>query len=239
VRDEIPFDDPSPAALTPSIRAAVAESWRTRAASELRVGRAFGLMAPRLRACGAIDPVLDRLARAAEEEARHAALCVRLAGAYAGESIEAPDVGDVELPRFGAGDEELECALVVAGMCCINETVATAWLGACLDAATTPIAAAANRAHLADEIEHARLGWAHLASRAVSPETRRGLARWVPALLEANAPAWEREDPGLPREGIPAHGILGVEETRRVVREAVRDLVIPGFGHVGVELGGA
>jgi hypothetical protein len=65
------------------------------------------------------------------------------------------------LPTFGCEDERLETALLVAGLCCVNETIATAWLEASLRAARTELARAANRVHLRDEIDHARLGWPH------------------------------------------------------------------------------
>jgi hypothetical protein len=94
----------------------------------------------------------------------------------------------------------------------------------------------ANRIHLTDEIEHARVGWAHLASDAVSAATRSALALCLPKLLEANAPGWERDDPSLPPEGVPAQGHLSREASRRVFVDAVAELVLPGFAHVGIDV---
>lgn len=235
MQPRLPFDDPSVDALSDADRRAIAEHWRRRSRSELVVGRAFAAMVPVLQERGATAVVLEMLVRGASDEERHAALCVKLAETYAGAPVAPPEVTHVALPRFGVGDEELEHALLVAGMCCVNETLATAWLGACLDAATAPLAVAANRVHLQDEIDHARLGWAHLASNAVSRATRGALGECLPALLEANAPAWERDDPALPAHGIPAHGHVGTRASRRVAHDALRDLVLPGFAHVGVD----
>jgi hypothetical protein len=39
----------------------------------------------------------------------------------------------------------------------------------------------------------------------------------------------------LPAEGVPPHGHLGAAASRVIVDEAVRDLVLPGFEHVGVD----
>jgi len=216
-------------------RRAIAEHWRRRARSELEVGRAFAAMAPLLASRGADATVVRLLERGARDEQRHAALCMELASTYAGEPLEPPFIVDVPLPTFGERDPDLEIALLVSGMCCINETIATAWLSSCLSAATEPIAVAANRAHLRDEIDHARLGWAHLASRAVSPEIRDALAARLPALLAANLPGWERADALLPDEGIPEHGHPSTTTSRRVVHDAVRDVVLPGFAFVGVD----
>lgn len=236
---DLPFGDPSVAALSSAQRAAIAGHWKHRARSELQVGRAFTAMVPLLREHRASSAVLDRLERGAEEEVRHSEICARLAETYAGEAVARPKIDSVPLPRFDVGDEALEMALLVAGMCCVNETIATAWIGACLAAAETPLAEMANRIHLHDEIEHARVGWAHLASDAVSDATRRALGPCLPKLLEANAPGWERDDPSLPADGVPAHGHLAAAVSRRVFVDAIADLVLPGFAHVGVDIGPA
>jgi hypothetical protein len=236
---ELPFGDPSVAALSTAQRVAIAGHWKHRARSELQVGRAFAAMVPLLRERGASAAVLDRLERGAEEEVRHSEICARLAETYAGEEVVRPRIDSVSLPRFDVGDDDLETALLVAGMCCVNETIATAWISACLAAAQTPLAMMANRIHLHDEIEHARVGWAHLASEAVSDATRAALGPCLPRLLEANAPGWERDDASLPAEGVPEQGHLPVAVSRRVFIDAVSDLVLPGFAHVGVDIGPA
>lgn len=223
-----PVVDPSVAELDPALRARLGDHWRSRARSELEVGIAFSAMLPRLAASGAPDVVLRDLAASADDERRHAAICMQNACIYAGRELPGPGEVAAPLPLFGAGDPALEDALLVTGMCCLNETVATAWLGACLEASTAPLAVETNRAHLADEIRHARLGWAYLASLPASRKD--ALAAWLPALLEANAPRWLDD----PTPACPAHGHLGPERTREVVLAAVRELVIPGFEHVGV-----
>lgn len=233
---DLPFGDPSLKALSSAQRAAIAGHWKRRMRSELMVGRAFAGMVPVLRERRAASAVLDRLERGAEEEVRHSEICAQLAETYGEHAVERPTIDSVPLPRFNVGDEDLETALLVAGMCCVNETVATAWISSCLAAAETPLAQMANRIHLHDEIEHARLGWAHLASDAVSDETRRALGPCLPKLLEANAPGWERDDPFLPAAGVPAQGHLPSEVSRRVFLDAVAELILPGFAHVGVDV---
>ena len=125
-------------------------------------------------------------------------------------------------------------ALHVTGLCCVNETLATAYLAHCLAIATAPIAVAANRAHLREEIDHARLGWAHLASPALTPALREQLAECVPRLLAANVPLWEQPDAFLPPGGVPDHGLPSHQAACRVAQDAVAELVLPGFQHVGV-----
>jgi hypothetical protein len=230
----LPFDDPSVLALDDRRRRAIAAHWTHRATSERRVGLAFDKMVPRLQRWHAPPQVIDLLKQSASDEARHSLICTRLAETYAGEPCTPKDVGDVPLPNFGTGDDELETALLVAGMCCVNETIATAWIAACHAVSQAPLASAANRLHLQDEIDHARLGWAYFASETTSRRIRDAVAECLPRLLQANVPQWELDDPEL-SEGIAEHGHLDTMTSRQVIHESVRDLVIAGFAHVGVD----
>ncbi|HEY4103913.1 MAG TPA: hypothetical protein VGM44_08480, partial [Polyangiaceae bacterium] len=111
----------------------MAQHWARRARSEARVGRAFFAMVPRLRAVGAAPLVLSLLEISAQDEQVHAEICRQLSVSYAGKELElATEAVDyeVKLPEFGCEDERLEMALLVAGMCCVNETIATAWIEA-------------------------------------------------------------------------------------------------------------
>ncbi len=232
---ELPSGDTLVDALPDSLRAAIAKHWTRRVTSELQVSRAFAALVPRLRALQADTTVVSMMERAATEEIAHAELCLHLAEVYAGAPVTMPDV-PFAMPHFGFDDERLEVALHVTGLCCVNETLATAYLERCLSLARAPVAVAANRMHLREEIDHARLGWAHLSSRAVTPDLREQLSTCVPRLLAANVPLWEREDAFLPSEGVPDHGLPSHEDACRTARAATRDLVIPGFRHVGIEV---
>lgn len=234
----LPLDDRSVDALPDEARRAISRHWERRAVSELKVARSFGLLAPWVKRLSTEPVVVALMERAADDEERHAEICRVLAERYGGVKVAGPTVEDLALPSFGCEDERLEVALHVAGMCCINETIATAWIEACLACAEVPLAVAANRAHLREEIDHARVGWAYLASRAITPSLREELGACVPRLLEANVPQWERADPDLPAEGVRMHGHPSEEASRRAVQDAVRELVLPGFRHVGIEVRG-
>jgi hypothetical protein len=222
--------------LSDDIRAAMSKHWQRRARSELRIGRAFAAMVPVLRAVNADDVVVDLLTRSASDEQRHAAICHALAQAYAGATLAGPDADSVALPHFGASDERLEAALLIAGTCCVNETIATAYIACCLEASTAPLARAANRWHLREEIDHARLGWAHLASSAITSDHREALGDCIVRLLDANVPLWERPDAFLPAAGVPDHGQPSQAAIDDTVTRAVWELVLPGFAHVGIDV---
>jgi len=225
--------------LSDTDRLALSRHWLRRARSEARISLAFSKMVPLLREVRAAEVVLELIALSAEDESRHSLVCVHLAERYAGRALEPLALGETPLPAFGSEDERLEAALLVAGTCCINETLATVWLGAALRAARTPLTRAAHRAHLRDEVDHARAGWAHLASPALDGELRAELGACVPRLLAANLPLWLEADPLLPIDGVSGHGAPDHATSERTMRAAVHDLLLPGFEHVGVPVSAA
>jgi hypothetical protein len=220
--------------LDDDLRARISRHWLHRSAAERGVSVAFTHLRPRLVAVGVADPVLALVDKAIDDERRHADLCVRLASQYAGSDQPAPPPRFDGLPDFGTNDERLEVALIVTGMCCINESIASEWIRSCWQAATAEIAATANREHLKDEIDHARLGWAHLASEHVGAHLRQRIAQRVPKMIEVNVAEWKKPDEHLPASGIRAHGHLSREENDAVIDAAVRDVVVPGFELLGM-----
>jgi len=128
---------------------------------------------------------------------------------------------------------EERATLVLVSHCCINETIANAWLESCYAMATDRDARAAIRELLADEIDHARIGWAHLAS--ASAEMRRSVQRFLPSLVRSNFSQWSRPDPNVPEPGIKDHGVPGPAENREIVRQALSDLVLSGFDYLGFD----
>jgi hypothetical protein len=233
---DLPHDDVAIDRLSEIERQAIAGHWLHRASAELSVAISFTLLRPRLKDVGAADVVLALADKAIDDEQRHGELCARLAARYLGRSTDVtlPTPRDGTLPDFGTNDERMETALITIGMCCINESIASEWIRSCWQAATAPTALVANKAHLQDEIDHARLGWAHLASSAVSPALKRQLVPWIPKLLAVNVAQWKIPDEHLPTEGNPAHGHLSISDNEDVIDAAVRDVVLPGLTHVGL-----
>jgi hypothetical protein len=119
-------------------------------------------------------------------------------------------------------------------MGCINETIATAWLERSRAAATSPLARAAIRELLSDDVHHARLGWAHLASAHVTRDMRGAIGKWLAALLDAAAGPWLRRARPTMVEGCATHGVPSLATTRDVVAETLDEVVFPGLEHLGV-----
>ncbi len=224
--------------LTDVERAGLVAHWKRRTVSETRIGRGFSAMAPRLRALGAPAVVARGCRDAADEEHHHAELCLAMARRYAGADIAQPHEPQFEMPNFHTGDERLELLFLVVGTCCINETLAVAYIRACMEAATDPVAHSANRAHLRDEVGHGRLGWALLGSPWIDDTLRQALSDRLPRLLSANVPLWLRTDPELGPTGVPRLGHPSTATIHRVIHNTLREAILPGFARAGLDVTG-
>jgi hypothetical protein len=234
----LPLDDDSVEKLDRKARRAVGDQWERRSTAELRVASAFAVIARELFEWGADPVVLDICARAVSDEVRHAKICQALAERYLDASVAWPTPGPTPLPPHERASPSLRPTLYVTAMCCINETIASAWLEASLKTTTAPIARAALRELIADDVHHSRLGWAHLASSHVTPDTRSKVAAWLPRLLDCTVVPWLRDAKGS-GDGVPTHGVPSEQTTRNVVVETLEQVVLPGFDAVGVDSGPA
>ncbi len=226
-------DDPSIDDLSPETRAVLADAWSGRAASERRVGDAFVVVRDALASLGAGAELIELAARAIDDEMRHAELSRRIASRYAGRELEHPPLLPLNVPRHARADERLRRILHVIGQSCLNETIASAFLEATLVETDAPLARAAVRELLADEIDHARIGWATVA--ATDAAMRRAIGEWLPEMAIANLRMW-REAPRLyasDRE-LARHGAPREETVAAALLTAFRDLIVPGFAHLDV-----
>ena len=233
IRARLPLHDSSIEDLDPDTRQRIARQWELRSAAELRVASVFAVLARELFETGADPPVLQICARAVSDEVRHAEICQVLAGRYAGREIAWPPPGPVPMPFHARAPARLRPTLRATAMGCINETIASAWLEASLEHASAPLARAALRELMADDVHHARLGWAHLASARVTREVRAEVAAWLPRLLQTAALPWLK-DARVYSEGMPSHGIPSAETTRAVVVRTLHEVVLPGFDALDV-----
>ncbi len=208
--------------------------WRERAQSELNTASGFAIVLTELFELGAPSAVLELASQAVTDEVRHAELCRGLAERYLGEPVPPPVAKRVSMPRHTGAEGALVSHLHVVGLCCVNETLAAGFLEVCLETTDDPDVRPLAREHLADEVRHGRVGWAHLAS--VEPATRRAIGPFVPRLVKANVARWARRLQILPREGIPGHGVPTREQALASLDETVRRVILPGFTAVGVPL---
>jgi hypothetical protein len=233
-RRPLPDDGLAIEALSRDEREIATAVWAGRADAELRAGGSFAYLADVLPAAGA-DPSLVALARRAiTDERRHSELCWRLASRYAGRELPPPQRLPVSIPRHRKASIELRRVLHVVGMSCLNETTGSAFLEQCRAGASSPLARAALHELLSDEIDHARLGWAFVASPAVSAAMRAELAAWLPELIASNLAAWRRRPRYAITPGLVAHGCPSWDAVDGAVVAAIDDLLLPGFARAGV-----
>ena len=198
--------DPLIDALPEAGRAALAGIWQERGGSELRVAAGFAAIASELVEHGASDSVLKIVARAVRDEVHHAEISVEIASRYRAGDVEWPPAQPVQVPVLAPAEGRFRATLLVIAMCCINETLACAILERQLSQTKAPLARAAIQTILSDEIEHARAGWAHIASAYVTAPMKHEIGRWLPRLLKARLTDLIDEDSPFPGEQFPTTG---------------------------------
>lgn len=218
-------------------RRLLATTWLGRARNELQIGRAFAYLTGALRDLGAHPALVALAARAVHDEERHGEIAWAVACSFAGEVLAPPGAPPLVVPSYPGADPELELLLRVIGLSCVSETLGSAFLEGCLAEATDPMARAALRELLADEIDHARIGWAVLAAR--SAETRAAIAPWIVPLLEQSLGAWLVKSRGRVDADAAARGCPGMAAVAASLIGAARDLVLPGFARLRVDVSDA
>jgi hypothetical protein len=231
----LPPPDASIAALEASARASVAATSARRAALELEGAAAFTAVTQALIDLRAAAGIVDLAARAVAEEIRHAELYLELARAYGGD-VGPLRAAPIPIPEYPGTSPEHQRVLRVVGMCSINETMACSFLELCLASATTPLARAALREILEDEIRHARIGWAYLGSPDTGDAERRLVSAWLLPMLRVQWDRWRAQIATLPAFELPAHGCPSPAAIDRAALASLRELVLPGFARAGVDV---
>lgn len=229
----LPKHDPEIEALTREQRAELAAVWLGRAASERRVADAFVVVRQALLDAGSPGPLVSLATRAVDDEYRHAELARVVAERFAGEPLEPPARLPLAVPRHPGASPELLRTLHILGHCALNETFASAFLEATLTLTSAPLARAAVRELLADEVDHARIGWGHLAS--LNAGTRETLIPWLVPLVSGNLSMWRSAPRPYPKDpALHRHGAPPAELIERTLLNAIEELVIPGFEYFGL-----
>jgi hypothetical protein len=231
----LPESDASIDGLTHEERAIAGERWIGRSHNELETGRAFDYIARSLSRQGAEPELVALAVRSADDEVRHSEICRRVASAYLGHDVEPAALARVEgVPP--AGGEPLPAwlslTMYIIEMSCLSEGIGTAVLEANLAYTKTPLAHAALRELLTDEVNHARLGWAHLAR--LDDARRDEVGTHLLASVKRVFNVWDYRNQYPTSPALTDHGCPPIEIVRAAILSGVRDLALPGFAHVGV-----
>ncbi|HEX3346044.1 MAG TPA: hypothetical protein VHS09_15780 [Polyangiaceae bacterium] len=220
----------------------VGATWLERMKQEHLAVGAFALLARELAAQGCETVVLSLVTRASCDEVRHAEICRRFAVALLGaDAVPAAFRGLPKVPMHAGAAAAARVLCHVVEMCCLSETLTGVYFTEMLARTTDPVAREAIESLLEDEIDHGRVGWAYLATRARDGSLD-GLAEALPAMLDRTFRAMLGRT-GSPDEGEHARletcGYLAHASGAAVYRRALRDVILPGFAELGVELGPA
>jgi hypothetical protein len=216
------------------VLALAAAAWAFRWRVELEAEVRFGRLADRLEATADGRPLAPLARRAALDERRHARHCARLAAAY-GSPVSGAVPPPPAVAPAGLEPEEATCYELVAA-CCVAETGSVAVLTSLLSSASEPQLRGVLHELAVDEVDHARLGWAALATA-----QRRGATAFLGPLLPAmlggsvdddffDPVEAAREDPRLLEFGVLPH-----TARRDLFVETLEGVVFPGLEGAGVD----
>jgi hypothetical protein len=231
----LPAHDPGIERLSDEERHAVAMLWLGLAGEELESIRAFRWIEEAIAGIGAGPRVVALVQRAAEDEERHGEICRRVASAYRGADLVPRLPARALLPLRTPGDPELELALYLIEASCLGETIGTLFIKESLDAASSPLARAALRELLTDEVEHARLGFAYLAAPYVGARHREAISGWLPRLFQSTLDYWKMPSPRPMPRALAAHGCLSAAQVDSLVWTALREIALPGLAYLGLD----
>ena len=229
----MPRRDPSIAELADDERALMAGAWEGRAMSEEGAVNSFEHIARALELIEAPEAVVRLARRAIADERRHIEIGRRVASAYSGFELPRPRLRTVRAPVYRGAGRRVQALLRVIGQCCFNETTECAYARHALSIATAPLVRAALREIVADEIDHARIGWAALAAAPL--ELRKEGAAWLPTIIETHLAGWHKAMVEWPAS-LRAHGMPPRREAVRVVDRTLSDLILPALADLGMSV---
>jgi hypothetical protein len=236
-RRPLPEEDALLDVLCPSDRRVLADTWIARAAMERRVADSFEVIRGALIRRSSPQKLVDLAGRAIDDEYRHAEISRAVASRFAGVPLPAPPRLPLDVPRHRGARPELRDTLFVVGQCLLNETTASAYLETCVAHAEGALARTALLELLADEIDHARIGWAWLA--AADAPTRAEVGRWLLPMAYVNLRVWRKETTayGDSSDALRLHGAPPSWILHEALVDALRSLVVPGLRELDVETG--
>lgn len=215
----------------PGERELVAGMWAFRARSENQAAARFVRLRDRLRA-GGVDGRLVTMAEAAiDQERRHRARCIDLAVGFGHAPLALVEVEPPEVAPAGLSARR-RLTWEVFAFCCLTESINAALLSHSYAVCEDPDSKAAVRKILADEVQHARLGWAYLGLT----DDRAWLAEHLPRMLAATVPE-ELLDPRIqdqPSPALRAYGVFPRSELGALLASALEEVIGPGLETLGI-----
>jgi hypothetical protein len=240
----VPWSESRAAALSPTLRAELARIWTERIDTEYRSITGFSTFSFDLIAAGAPVDLVAVCHRVCLDELRHTELAVRMVELYGGPEPPMPR-GLSSLPADESLTAVAQACRSAILLSCLGETFACAELDMLRERTVCPAVRGVLSIFLADEIVHARVGWAWLghAVPQASDQTRAQAAAAVPGYVAAIARNLFGAD-GQPAAvavtnddaELALHGVCSQREEQDLYRQFIRDTFVPGLVAVGLPI---
>lgn len=217
--------------LSPDDRAVLAAYWRGRGEGEMGAEIAFRQVREDMEILGAPASLLAIAERAIQDERKHGHWGRDYALRFGGTDTSEPVASRTRLLEFPRASSRDNRVLRIA-FCCFNETVGCHVLQDVRPRITTPDLRSNNQQHLADELQHARVGWGFLsilgpADRALVHRYRKILLRMVQiAACEGG------EKPEF--DHLVPYGYFTPQVLKAGYERAVAEVIDPGLAHLAI-----
>jgi len=229
--------------LGPAGRAVARRTWAGRMVNEHCSAQVWASLLPQAMRAGVPAGLLPGLAAAAGDELRHAEQCAGVVVALGGSAV-APLPALRPLPAHAHLPPLEAFVWNIVSVGCISETVAVSLIRAeHLELPEGPLRALLGQI-LADEVQHARLGWATLG--ALLPRLDAAARARLEAYLEvALAHQIAHELPLLPLTalpddpGLPAAGVCRGADARALFFATLGEVIVPQLEAAGLRAGAA
>lgn len=215
--------------LDPEQRERLASYWWRRAEGELTSWHGFQHVLADLVAEGSPEPVLKLAERAVADEYQHAVWCRDWARRFGHPGDELRPRSEEPITFRGASDAENRLLRIT--LCCFTETVGCFILRHVRPTVSDAELRKLNRRHLADELRHSRVGWAHLST--LDAARKETLREWLPKLLGV-LPLATCGGPEESFEDLVPFGYFTPRLLRAAHDEAMREVILPGLAYVGL-----
>ncbi len=233
-------------AVPEPLRGLLGAMWRDRTIAEHRSIGVFSLYTLDLLGAGAPAPVLSHACRAALDEVRHAELFGRVTALYLGHQ-EPPPPGIPPMPDDPSMTLVQQVAREALHLGVMSETYSAVSLAAIRDRAVDTVVKQVVDVVLADEVHHAQMGWAFVASLLEGdPELRPFLDAEVGPMFRSYVTGVFGDPADLPEPSVRGadlelardHGYESSREGFILFADTMRDVWTPGLTALGLGVGG-
>jgi hypothetical protein len=238
----IPWEQSHAGDLAPEVREELARIWAERIPTEYRSITGFATLSFDLIAAGAPVDLVAVCHRVCIDELRHTELAVRMVELYGGTRPALPrEISS--LPADATVSATAQACRSAIALSCLGETFACTELAMLRERAVDPVVKGVLTVFLADEIVHARVGWAYLAHalKTADARTRAKVAEVVPAYVAGIAANLFGTDDAPAAVDVThddarlwAHGVCSMGEEQGLYRTFVREMFVPGLLAVGL-----